>query len=279
MAAAALIEHAPERKNPPPLLDSARALLESQTLDLTRDAPDPDPPADEVAERHLTRLRAQHAEHQRARRWAQARNVLARLIEYETNRRAAADATRTRHGTVPSLLEQVCDAVQSSRGNGHRASGGAHRAAIGLTAAELVGSIERAVGGGPRDQLTRRVWAWVRGHAADDAAAWTMAEWLDRARDVVSPPRPVGLVAACPECGRRVVYVDDSGERVRRPALQVDRATGWARCTAPGCRAAWSPQRLQLLARVLEQQAEEGAPDREGVTIRAEHVLFVRSPT
>lgn len=262
--AAALPDAPPthERRQPPPLLASARALLEPETRELDRDPAHVR--AQYVAQRYSAWLRDRYAAHMDDGRPDLARRALARLIAHERRQRAAG----ARHAHILSLLEQVCDAVQSSRGTGRRSGSGPHRSAIGLAAADLLGSIERAVGRGPRDLLTRRVWAWVRGHAADPAAAATMAAWVERARDVVDPPRPVSIVAACPKCHRRVAYVEDSGEQVRRPALQVDRATGWARCIAPGCHAEWEPARLHFLARVLEQQAAEDRGERGRLTVR-----------
>jgi hypothetical protein len=164
---------------------------------------------------------------------------------------------------LPSLLDQLLDAVHPSQGGGG-AGAGPHRAPADLSAAELVAQIRRAVGARPEQDLAMRLrsWASLANHwrgtdpvrltwAADSAEYWVSA-----AQGVLDPPRPLDLVAACPECESRIVYVnDDSGELVRRPALQVDRITGTARCLARGCSATWGPERLAFLAAVLEQQA------------------------
>lgn len=156
---------------------------------------------------------------------------------------------------VPALLDLVCEAVESSSGTGHRSSRGALRSPIGLSAADLLADVESVVGRGPRSWLVRRVWRWVHAHAADPDTVSTLAGWVSRAREVVEPPRPLRLAAPCPRCGRAVVHVEDAGEQVRRPALEVDRSTGWARCLM--CHETWSPAHLVHLAAVLDQQRGE----------------------
>jgi len=249
---------APVPPSGPDILAAARTLLTPQRVPLDRDPVDPATLREDEAT--AARLRAQHAAHLRAHRAPQASRVLARLIRHETTRRARVSA----EAVVPSLLAQLCDAVESSRGTGHRGAAGPHRSAIGLSAADLIGDIERVVGSGPRPTLHRRVWRWVRVHDTDPSAAAALACWVERARDVVDPPRPVTVVGACPHCRRTVVHVLDAGEWVRRPALQVDRDAGRARCIGPGCGATWDQAHMPLLARVLEQQASEsstrGAP-------------------
>jgi hypothetical protein len=244
----------PRPGNPAAALDLARELLVAQVHDLTRDPDTLDPDAVATTERlreRCVRLRA-------AGQPAQARRVLARLIDHERRRQAREAQAQARRGDVPSLLEQVRDAVTSSTGSGHRSSSGPHRSPIGLTAAELLGEIERTVGHRYTTALHRDVWAWVRTHAANPATVDTLSGWVSRARGVVDPPRPVALAAPCPQCGRAVAHVvDDTGERVRRPALQIDRVTGNATCLTPGCDAVWTPDRWPLLARVLRQQARE----------------------
>jgi hypothetical protein len=240
----------------PGLAETLDQLLNPRVVRVDRlGATDPDVAALEAEhDAHSAALRAQHADLQRRHHAAQARRVLARLIAHERRRQARTAASTA----LPSLLDQLCDAVQSTSGGGGAAAG-PHRAAIGLAAAELLGQIERAVGHGPRVELGRRVWTWAKRHAADPTTAHTAAAWLAVARGVLEPERPLGLVAACPQCRARLVYVEDAGEWVRRPALQVDRRDGTARCTAPQCGAIWPPAQLPLLAAVLEQQSVDEA--------------------
>lgn len=161
-----------------------------------------------------------------------------------------------RYGRVPSLLDQVRDAVESSRGTGARAGAGHHRAPIGLSAVDVLADIESRCGRGPAHLLTRRVWAWVRVHDGDPAAVVVLDGWTAHARAVVDPPRPIGLrTARCPHCRARSVRVLDGGEWVRRPALMVDRDAQRAVCGR--CGTEWGADRLALLAAVLEQQGAD----------------------
>lgn len=245
------------------LTEAIRSLLQPTTAPVGRDDVEPDACDLEARDRaRSASLRAQHAAALARGDAAGMRRALARLIEHEQRAQDRAQALRATQGRLPSLLEQLQDAVQSTQGGGG-ASAGPHRAPIGLAAAELLAGIRRTVQGRPDQPLSGRVrsWAAMAGHwrtrdpqrllwAAEDAEGW-----VAQGRAIVDPPRPLHLAAACPECGIRTVYVHDSGEDVRRLALQIDRSTGVAYCQA--CAAAWAPEHLPLLAAVLEQQAGE----------------------
>lgn len=266
----------------PGAVDLAARLLNPAVVDLARDRVDPDDPADpaggtgamaDQVTRHaleVERLRARHADLLRSGRPAQARRALAALIDHERRRRQLVEATTRTSAPVPSLLDRVMDAIESSSGTGGRTRSYGQRSPIGLGAAALVADIEAVVGGGPRTQLPRRTWGWAVRHAADPRTAETLTGWLDRALAAVEPSRPVDLAAPCPACGQRFAWLpDDTGQVVRTAALRVDRDSGWARCVARplgnACRASWSPGQLTLLAQVIEQQrlaAEREAADR-----------------
>jgi hypothetical protein len=205
------------------------------------------------------RLRARHADAlRRPRQPGQARRALSALREHRTVVAARRASLSARDVEVPSLLDQVVDAIESSSGSGHRSSSGPSRSPIGLAAAALVGDIEREVGHhGPRAQLGHAVWTWVAGAPVSagqggPAAGEVLARWVARAHQVINPPRPVELAAACPQCGTRTVRApDDSGQVVLRPALQIDRVSGMVTCAASWCRASWGPELWEFLARVL----------------------------
>jgi hypothetical protein len=163
-----------------------------------------------------------------------------------------------------------------------------HRWHYGVDAAELLAEIDRAVRPTPARQapyrplpdvaaapepappreLPRliRSWASLAGHwrttrpqrlldAADTAEAW-----LARTREVLAPPRRKTLVGACPQCRNTTAHVaDGAGEWVRRDALELDVATGVARCLVPTCGARWLPERLAFLGRLLTEQANAAA--------------------
>lgn len=200
--------------------------------------------------------------------------VLGGIVSRRERIEARMAARRTDRAELPSLLNQLRDAVQSSSSTGGAASAGAHRSPIGLAAAELLGDMERTVRAvrpdpgqaAPTDPLAAslRRWAGLAGHwRTDDPARLVEAAraaegWVTTGRAILTPARRLTATGACPVCGRSTAHVrDDAGEVVRRPALELDLATGSARCIVPGCTGYWPPDRIQLLAAVLETQAEE----------------------
>lgn len=246
-------------------LDVAIAqLIQPSTEHIDRSAAAVDPGVRDVDTEHAQHsrdLRRQHARHLAAHRHAQARAVLARLIAHEHRARAR----RTTQADLPSLLEQLHDAVQSTQGGGG-ASVGPHRSPIGLAAAELIAAIQRTVRARGTDDLAAALRAWVaqtphwRTTCPDHLLAMApVAEaWVTSARTLLNPSRRWTHPGACPNCGQATAHVpSDTGEIVRRPALELDRGTATARCL--GCGTTWGPERLSLLAAVLEEQAREQA--------------------
>lgn len=240
----------------PRLADLAVDLLAPRRVEVAREG-EPDDPADDLAEddaeteRLRSRLRTASRGRTRPAAAQARRRALGELTAHADRVRRRRAGQQVGHGRVPALLDQVVDAIESSSGSGHRTAAGPHRSPIGLSAAALVADIERHVGGGPRRELVSRCWAWVRSGPAD---AQVLAGWVSRAHAVIDPPRPVELAAPCPQCGVAVVHTpDDSGERVRRPALAIDRVSGTVSCC--GCRASWGPDLWEFLARVLDDQA------------------------
>lgn len=154
---------------------------------------------------------------------------------------------------LPPLLEQLLDAVHSSTSTGGPAGAGAHRSPIGLDAAELLARIRHHTGIPATHHLTelRRWWA-----PTDLAEAADLAEtWVADARALLNPRRTLEAKAPCPVCGNRHAWVLDTatGERVRRAAIQIDYATGAARCIAPSCTGYWPRERIDLLVAVLRE--------------------------
>jgi hypothetical protein len=208
----------------------------------------------------VARLRAQAGDLRARGLRPQATRVMFRAMDHERRRLSAERALAVLSAPVPSLLDQVVDAIESSSAAARPgAVAKAHRSPIGLAAAQLVGDIEAVVGHGPRPQLARRTWGWAVRHSATPRAGAHLADWLTRARSVVEPSRPLDLAAPCPACGETVAWLaDDCGLPVRRTALQIDRATGHARCVARPhgrpCGASWAPGALTFLAGLLETQ-------------------------
>lgn len=242
---------------------------------LDRDDPQQSPAAREVAaedEQHMATLRRQHAAAQAARHHGQARRYLQRIIALQHR----INARRADRADLPSLLDQLLGAVESSSNNaGGGSTAGVHRSVIGLSAAEIVHDIEittrwgNTASGGhdPHPDLAVQLRRW-----AARSPHWRVAnpnylinaarraeDWVTAARTQLNPPRRWSHPGRCPNCGAAVAQVpDDTGQIVRRPALELDRTTATARCL--NCPARWESERLPLLAAVLEQQAN----DREG---------------
>lgn len=263
----------------PTRVDVAR---ERGTTDIAADQAD-----DEAEHRErMAKLRRRHADYARRRDHAGMRRTLAVIVQWETTHREALAAQAARATELPSLLDQLVDAVQSTQGAGGVASAGVHRWHYGVDAAQLLADIDRTVRPTPARQApyrplvelpadhrarprTRdlprliRSWAGLAGYwrtqrpqqlLANAAAA---ERWITHARDVLSPRRLLTAVGECPSCGQATAHVASGDEWVRRPALEIDVATGWARCIVPGCGSTWAPEQLAFLASVLEQQAAE----------------------
>lgn len=263
----------------PTRVDVAR---ERGTVDVAVDQAD-----DEIEHRErMAKLRKRHADYAKRRDTAGMRRALAVMIEWERAHRAAFDARAAMAAELPSLLDQLVDAVNSRQGHGGGA-GGVHRWVYGVDAAMLLAEIDRTVRPDPAKQapyrplipapaqglpapppreLPRliRSWAGLAGHwratrpqrLIDNA---DLAEaWLARAREVLAPPRRIPIPdAACPRCGATTVHVpSDTGEYVRRWALEVDVETGWARCLNPSCPGRWSHEQLPFLGRLIREQGE-----------------------
>jgi hypothetical protein len=246
---------------------AVQQLLTPSVESLDRYHPDHDPDTAEVlaaaARSHrerMTQLRAAHAKARGRRDKAGARRALARVIAAETEYRDAVAARTRLDAVVPSLLARLQAAVESTQGHGTR-GGGAHRSPIGLSAAELIGHIERTVGDrGPRLEIGVRHWAYERRGAGPDdlaAAAATATRWVEDARGIVEPDRSADIKGKCPVCRYRWVWAEVDGQRVRKAALQLSYATRSARCINPACSGRWTEHYLDHLARVVEQDVDD----------------------
>lgn len=185
------------------------------------------------------------------------RAAAAKDAEHRRRRNAADRET----ATIPSLLDQLADAVESSTGTGR--SVGTSRSAIGLAAAELLGHIEHTVGHRGQPTLAARIRSWAD-HLAEHADptdlaqyATTAERWVAEARAIVQPDRGFEIRGACPICHTRRVWVQEGDERVLRSALQVSYATRSARCIAPGCTGHWARDYLEHLTRLVVQDRDE----------------------
>lgn len=244
------------------------ALTQPGSITLDRDQPAPDTAAGRLrAELDRTRdqLRGDLERARRAKNPAAARRAIDRLARHSEHR-AAVEATSA---ATPSLLDQLLDAIPGSGNSDHgTGSVAAHRrSALAFDALDVVTRIRDVVLGrrtntGP---TTAQVLAWrdtvlTDPDTAPDRLAWaalTAQAWVDDGWAVLNPQPRWTLPGACPECGNTTAYVDDAGDRVRRPAIQFDRATASARCLCcPHGR--WRGEaQLKQLAKVLVEQQEE----------------------
>jgi hypothetical protein len=198
------------------------------------------------------------------------RKALRERIEQFRDREmhTAIDALLRRHGAelagrapttaaVPSLLDQLAEAVQGSGGSNGASGAGAYRSAIGLAAAGLLVGIRQYIGCHTPD-LAEGLRAWAA-LIQKDPALWDLAEqeriaegWLVQAKAIVEPPRWSEIPAACPLCGSRYVTVWEDGERVRRAALRINLTHEYAECGHPDCaQGHWDRDRLRDLAALL----------------------------
>lgn len=164
------------------------------------------------------------------------------------------DGGESTTAALASLLVQLEDAVHTNSGNGGGSGKPGSRPPMWLDPVSLFGEIDTVVGRFRRDTLTGRVRAWAAAmHAKTEGelsdAAGQAERWVSAARGLLNPNPPIALRGwACPQCRWAFTeQVDDFGERVRRPILEVDMNTGAARCLSEECGARWEFSHLAVL--------------------------------
>ena len=86
--------------------------------------------------------------------------------------------------------------------------------------------------------------------------ARTVDGWCESIMNLLDPQDRKFVSAACPSCGREIVYRKDSaGETVRQPALKLVLSQG---CTCQACGAFWAPEKFLFLGRLLGYEIPEG---------------------
>jgi hypothetical protein len=231
---------------------------------LDRSRPEADEDVAGVEAEHAAHLRELQAAHALALHRRDEMGILrarARITAHELRARKRA----VTQAPLPSLLEQLRDAVQTPRGGGNKAAS-VHRAAISFEAAELLGHIQRVVHARPEDDLSTKLRGWCDNAVAEQNAttlpdAAVLAEaWVREARNVLNPQRSFELAAPCPACGNRWTYTtDDLGGRVKKAALQVSETERVARCIHPSCGQRWPETHWPLLIAALNQDRDENA--------------------
>jgi hypothetical protein len=221
---------------------------------------------------HALELQAAHALALHRRDEMGILRARARITAHELRARARA----VTQAPLPSLLEQLLDAVGSSQLAANGAAGSVHRIPIDPKAVELVAEIQRAVYGQPGGTPTAQLRNWAaalteenNATALPEAAQWA-ERWVVRAREIVAPDDIEQVaVEPCPRCGNSWVHArDDTGEIVRKPALQVRRGRptpsgntvgGEIRCMWQSCGARWPQIEYDFLVSLMEQKRRERA--------------------
>jgi hypothetical protein len=174
------------------------------------------------------------------------------------------DGGKLKRVRLPSLYQQVVEAVES-----HRAGGGGKWAGqfpFWADALVLLGEIDAEVMRMHSAPHSWKGWTVPRLTAVsqhgwrpqDCKLMLTYSAKLDafssRAEGLFSP-KPIALSHECPECGERWVYRDQDGEEIRMAALQI--TENGATCGNSECRANWPVERLPLLGKILGYGGEE----------------------
>lgn len=162
---------------------------------------------------------------------------------------------------LPPLIHQLQDAVPGSGNTDHGTpSTGSARSPVALAALDLLTEIAttarvpvRATVPGLAEHLRE----WCDRVCGDETqvvrAAELAAEWPDRARTLLDPPKKWTTPGECPHCGKDTAYTQQDGEQHRRPAIEFDRANARARCLC--CPARWEgEQQLRQLNKALTEE-------------------------
>lgn len=168
------------------------------------------------------------------------------------------DGGKLKRVRLPSLYQQVAEAVES-----HRAGGGGKWAGqfpFWADALVLLGEIDSEVlkmHPGPHSWpgwTVQRLEA-VKQHGwrpQDCKLMLNYSSTLDvfsKRVEQLFAPKPIALSDACPECESRWVYREQDGEEIRVAALQI--TENGATCGNPECRANWPVEYLPMLGKLL----------------------------
>lgn len=173
------------------------------------------------------------------------------------------DGGETTTAGLPSLLGQLEDAVYTNSGDGGGGGKPGSRPPMWIDPISFFGEIDEIVRGFRRPTRVDRVRAWAAwAHGLSEGplcdAMETAERWVSAARGLLNPNPPIPLRGwTCPQCRWAFTeQVDDFGERVRRPILELDQRTGAARCLSEDCGARWDFGHLEILIDSVRAQTE-----------------------
>lgn len=198
--------------------------------------------------------------------------ALAALIEPPTPDPLEFD-WRAAGAELPSLLDQLEDAVESSSSRGGKASS-IYKSPAHLDVVALLTDIDRYVLRGLRRS---RHHPWLNGRAellrawSSHARRWSeddlresvgqVRRWVTRAENILTPdPQTIETQAQpCPQCKRRtaMVWSDEIGEHLQRPSLYLDMAILTVVCRC--CGECWPSPMFGFLSRLLEENRSASA--------------------
>lgn len=206
---------------------------------------------------------------------APAREALANAIHQLIDPRRVT-LPDNRHTWLDSIYQELADSVYERSGTNHGSTepgGGLWiDASECLTAIDSLAQAEHPQhpGCGPQNRSgSRLIHPTVLRLQAVDERKWRpqdaphvreVAVNLERltikAENLLTPPVVWFLPNACPVCLQDHVYVNDNGEQVRRPALQI--TVDFCRCQNPRCEGFWPSSRYQFLGALLGYRKPAG---------------------
>lgn len=175
----------------------------------------------------------------------------------------------TEYITVNSLLDQLREAVYPGAEKGNNTGG--RPAAAALNALDLLLEITKTAtyywAFTTRTHITKltvegRIKAWAAdSRSGEDAAdnvkraARITSKWISQIEALFDPPKQQDIVASCPECGKRWVWIEEDGQKLRRAALTLHPGSGGSSYAECGrCGTKWGSGQLELLARVISDE-------------------------
>lgn len=186
--------------------------------------------------------------------------------------------------TLPSLFDQLTEAVQSGPGSGGHGRQGS-RPPLDVECVSLLLDIAGAVADACRglelkrtfdtpEDLRSVVSRLIREPDSGDEQDWWVTQiraWCGQIRATISsdPDRPWELHdVPCPECGARTTHSNNDTERVRRPAITVWWSRGYVRAVeCRVCTAVW--YRGTDLETLVERMLQTQKPSQPGGKISA----------